>query len=127
MNEYKPASRPAALGAAAVALAAMTIALGLVLPARIDTSTDVRATATPRAASAPAAEIVVAPIRVEVVAVRDATLAPVQAHTSAPKRKHGSGSAAGRALAAPQRIGYRDAGTPAPRPPTASGTVAAAS
>ena len=54
MNEYKPSSRPAAFGAFAVALTAMTIGLAVVLPAKIDAvKQEVRTAAAPQPATAP--------------------------------------------------------------------------
>lgn len=109
MNDYKPASRTAALGAAALALAmtAITIGFAVVAPAKLDSGFRFHALALEalQPSSVQAAPLAAAPMRIEVVAVRYGALAPAQAHTSAPKRKHGSGSGARKAIAAPERVG----------------------
>lgn len=115
MNDYKP-TRPAALGAAAVAMTALTIGFAVVLPARVDTTAQVRMIA-PQTVSASATEAAAAPLRVEVIAVRDAAWSPADAVPTVPKRKaQGPGQAAKGAVAAPERVGYRGASAPAPCP-----------
>ena len=93
MNDYKPSSRPAAFGAVAVALTAMTVGLAVVLPAKMDAgSHEVRTVSAPQPVSAPAADLDSGPIRIEVIAGRDSTWMPVHTHLTAPKSKpQGSG------------------------------------
>jgi len=130
MNEYKPSSRPAAFGAFAVALTAMTIGLAVVLPARMDAGKqEVRAMAAPRPAGGPAADLDSGPIRIDVLARRDSTWMPVQTQLTAPKsRAQGSGRLGARAVAAPEPLSHADAGLqPAACPYLTKGTVAATS
>jgi hypothetical protein len=130
MNDYKPASRPATFGLAALVMTAMTIGAMVILPAKLDSAgVAARALARAQPVSAPAPEAVAGPLRVDVVARRDAAWAPVEAHLTAPKRKpQGSGRVVGRGVAAPERVGYRgaDAG-PAPCRYLTSGMVEATS
>lgn len=129
MNEYKPASRPAAFGAVAVALTAMTVALAVVLPAKMDTgSRDVRAAAAPLPVSAPAADLDSGPIRIDVIASRNPSV--VRVHTDlTPRSKHPLSKSLGkRAVAGPDRLGGADAGYQrALCPYLIKGTVAATS
>lgn len=130
MNEYKPSSRPAAFGAFAVAMTAMTIALAVVLPAKMDAGKhEVRTLAAPRPASAPAADPDSGPIRIDVVARRDSAWMPVHTQLTAPKSKaQGSGRLGARAVAAPEPLSHADAGLqPALCPYLTKGTVAATS
>jgi hypothetical protein len=130
MNDYKPSSRPAAFGAFAVALTALTIGLAVVLPAKMDAgSHEVRTVATSQSASTPAADTGSGPIRIEVIARRDSTWMPVRAQLASPKSKaQGSGRAAAHAVAAPEPQSGADAGLqPALCPYLISGTVAATS
>jgi hypothetical protein len=130
MNDYKPSSRPAAFGALAVALTALTIGLAVVLPAKMDAgSHEVRTVATSQSASTPAADTGSGPIRIEVIARRDSTWMPVRAQLASPKSKaQGSGRAAAHAVAAPEPQSGADAGLqPALCPYLISGTVAATS
>jgi hypothetical protein len=74
MNEYKLLSRPAASGAVAIALTAMTIGLAVVLPAKMDAGKrEVQTTAAPQPAGDPAADLDSGPIRIDVIARRDST------------------------------------------------------
>lgn len=130
MNEYKPTSRPAAFGVVAVALTAMTVALAVVLPAKIDTGgSSVRTVAAPLPVSAPAADVDSGRIRVDVIATRNPSV--VQAHTqvTAPRAKHPVSERLGtRAVAGPDRLGGTDAGYQrALCPYLTKGTVAATS
>jgi hypothetical protein len=130
MNDYKPSSRPAAFGAFAVALTALTIGLAVVLPAKMDAgSHEVRTAAASRSASTSAADTDSGPIRIEVIARRDSTWMPVRAQLASPKSKaQGSGRAAAHAVAAPEPQSGADAGLqPALCPYLISGTVAATS
>jgi hypothetical protein len=128
MNDYKPSSRPAAFGALAVALTAMTVGLAVVLPAKMDAgSHEVRTVFAPQPVSAPAADLDSGPIRIDVIAGRDSTWMPVHTHLTAPKPKLSGGSGA-RAVAAPEPLGRADAGLQrALCPYLTSGTVAATS
>jgi len=85
--------------------------------------------AAPQPASAPAAEPDSGPIRIEVIARRDATWMPVRTQLTSPKSKaQGSGRAATHAVAAPEPLSGADAGLqPALCPYLISGTVAATS
>jgi hypothetical protein len=130
MNEYKPASRPAAFGAVAVALTAMTVALAVVLPATMEAgSRDVRSVAAPSPVSGPAADLDSGPIRIDAIASRNPSM--VQAHTrlNAPRsRQQGSERLGTRAVAGPDRLGGADAGYQrALCPYLTKGTVAATS
>jgi hypothetical protein len=130
MNDYKPSSRPAAFGAFAVALTALTIGLAVVLPAKMDAGNHaVHTVATSQSASTPAADTGSGPIRIEVIARRDSTWMPVRAQLASPKSKaQGSGRAAAHAVAAPEPQSGADAGLqPALCPYLISGTVAATS
>ena len=111
MNDYKPSSRPAAFGAFAVALTALTIGLAVVLPAKMDAGSHaVHTVAAPQPASAPAAEPDSGPIRIEVIARRDATWMPVRTQLTAPKSKAPGVRRAGtHAVAAPEPLSGTDA------------------
>lgn len=130
MNDYKPASRPAAFGAIAVALTAMTIGLAVVLPAKMDTrDRDVQTIAIPQPAGLPAADVDTAPIRIEVVAAREPSIMRVQSHLPVTKSsRQGSGHLGTRAVAAPEHLGGADAALQrAACPYLSKGTVAATS
>jgi hypothetical protein len=130
MNDYKPSSRPGALGAFAVALTAMTIGLAVVLPAKMDAGKhEVRTVAAPQAAGAPVADLDSGPIRIDVIARRDSGWMPVHTQLTAPKSKaQGSGRLGAHAVAAPEPLSHADAGLqPALCPYLSSGTVAATS
>jgi hypothetical protein len=130
MNEYKPSSRPAAFGAFAVAMTAMTIGLAVVLPAKMDAGRhEVRTVAAPQPAGAPAVDLDSGPIRIEVIARRDSTWVPVRTQLTAPKSKaQGSGRLGAHAVAAPEPLSHADAGLqPALCPYLIKGTVAATS
>ena len=106
MNEYKPSSRPAAFGAFAVALTAMTVGLSVVLPAKMDAGKhEVRTVAPPQPAGIPAADVDSGPIRIDVIARRDSTWMPVHTQLTAPKsRAQGTGRVGVRAVAAPEPL-----------------------
>jgi hypothetical protein len=130
MNEYKPAYRPAAFGALAVALTAMTIGLAVVLPAKMDArSLEVRTVAAPPPASAPVADRDSGPIRIDVVAERGNSWTPVHTQLIATKSgHHGSGRIGAHAVAAPKHLGRADGGLQrAVCPYLTKGTVAATS
>jgi len=130
MNEYKPSSRPAAFGAVAVALTAMTIGLAVVLPAKMDAGSHaVRTVSAPELAVVPAAEPDAGPIRIEVIARRDSAWTPVHTNLTAPKsRTQGSGRLGAQTVAAPEPLSRADAGLqPAFCPYLTKGTVAATS
>jgi hypothetical protein len=129
MNEYKPTSRPAAFGAIAVALTAVTIALAIVLPASMDSGSRVIREVVAPADVPAAADLGPGPIRIDVVARRDG--AATTAHTHATTWKgvaHESGRSGTRAVAAPERLGDADDGLrKANCPYLIRGTVAATS
>ena len=130
MNDYKPFSRPAAFGAVAVALTAMTIGLAVVLPAKMDSGSHaVRTVAAPQPVAPPAADLDSGPMRIDVIADRDAAWMPVHTHLTAPKsRQQGSGRLDAHAVAAPERLGRADSGVQqALCPYLIKGTVAATS
>jgi hypothetical protein len=130
MNEYKPSSRPAAFGAFAVALTAMTIGLAIILPAKMDAGRhEIQTVAAPQPTGAPAADLDSGPIRIDVVARRDSAWGPVHTQLTAPKAKaQGSGRLGARAVAAPEPLSHADAGLqPAVCPYLSRGTVAATS
>jgi hypothetical protein len=130
MNDYKPSSRPAAFGAFAIGLTAMTIGLAVVLPAKMDAGNhEVRTVAAAQLASAPAADPDSGPIRIEVIARRDSNWMPVHTQLASPKSKsQGSGRLGAHAVAAPEPLSRADARLqPALCPYLISGTVAATS
>jgi hypothetical protein len=130
MNDYKPSSRPAAFGAFAIALTAMTLGLAVVLPAKMGAGNhEVRTVAAPQPASAAAADPDSGPIRIEVVARRDSTGMPVHTQlTSGKSKAQGSGRMGAHAVAAPEPTSRADARLqPAVCPYLISGTVAATS
>jgi hypothetical protein len=130
MNDYKPSSRPAAFGAVAVALTAMTVGLAVVLPAKMDAGNhEVRTVSAPELATVPAADPDSGPIRIEVIARRDSAWTPVHTQLTAPKSKaQGSGWLGAHAVAAPEPLSHAGAGLqPALCPYLTSGTVAATS
>ncbi|MGH7062812.1 MAG: hypothetical protein ACREET_01900 [Stellaceae bacterium] len=90
-------------------MTAITVAVMVILPAKLDSAAvEARALAAARPASAPA---IAGPLRVDVVAGRDAAWTPTQARVDARKRKsQGSGRVGARAIAAPERVGYRGPG-----------------
>jgi hypothetical protein len=109
MNDYKPTSRPAAFGAAAIALTAITIALAVVLPAKLDSdSRGVRTVAAPLSVSA-AAEPDPGPIRVDVIASRNPPAAPMHTHLRVPKSKQRADRMGTHAVAAPEPLSRADA------------------
>lgn len=75
-ENYESSNQRAALGMAAVAMAAITIGLSLVVPAKTTTSS--REAAALSKAVSPAADVVGGPLRVDVIAVREPSLASVQ-------------------------------------------------
>src|SRR4029078_9104602 len=111
MNAYKPSSRPAAFGAFAVALTAMTIGLAVILPAKMDAGRhEIQTVAAPQPAGAPAGDPGAGSIRVDVVARRDSAWGPVHTQLTAPKAKaQGSGGLGARAVAAAAPVSQRDA------------------
>lgn len=130
MNEYKPSSRPAAFGAFAVALTAMTIGLAVVLPAKMDAGKHELPTVTaPQPAAVPVLDVDSGPIRIDVIARRGSGWVPVQAQLTTPKSKaQGSGRLGAHALAAPEPLSNADAALqPAICPYLSKGTVAATS
>jgi hypothetical protein len=132
MNDYKPSSRPAAFGAVAVALTAMTVGLAVVLPAKMGAGNhEVRAVSAPELATVPAADPDPdsGPIRIEVIARRDSAWMPVHTQLTAPKSKaQGFGQLGAHAVAAPEPLSHAGAGLqPALCPYLTSGTVAATS
>ena len=130
MNDYKPSSRPAAFGAFAVALTALTIGLAVVLPAKMGAGSHaVHTMAAPQPASAPAADPDSGPIQIEVIARRDSNWMPVHTQlTSSKSKAQGSGRLGARAVAAPEPLSRADARLqPALCPYLISGTVAATS
>ena len=130
MNEYKPSSRPAAFGAFAVALTAMTVGLAVVLPAKMDAGKHAVVTVTaPQPAGAPMADVDSGPIRIDVIARRDSNWVPVHTQFTTSKSKaQGSGSLGAHAVAAPEPLSHADAALqPAICPYLSKGTVAATS
>jgi hypothetical protein len=130
MNDYKPSSRPAAFGAFAVALTAMTIGLTVVLPAKIGANNnEVRTLAAPQPASAVAPDQGSDPIRIEVVARREPAAMPMHTGLTSPKSKaQASGRLGTHAVAAPEPSRRADARVkPALCPYLINGTVAATS
>jgi hypothetical protein len=129
MNDYKPSSRPAAFGAFAIALTAMTIGLAVVLPAKMDAGNhEVRTVAAAQPASAPAADPDSGPIRIEVIARRDSNWMQVHTPLTSKSKAQGSGRLGAHAVAAPEPLSRADARLqPALCPYFISGTVAATS
>lgn len=77
-ENYESSNQRAALGMAAVAMAAITIGLSLVVPAKTTTSSREAAAPALSKAVSPAADVVGGPLRVDVIAVREPSLASVQ-------------------------------------------------
>lgn len=141
MNDYKPTSFPAAFGAAAIALTALTIGFAVVVP--MHAGSGIRAPApvasspvasTASNASAPMA--VGERIHIDVVAVRPAApratrdgWVPVEARARARKVQPATEAPRSgvRSAARPERVGYQGAVAPARCPYLISGTVSAAS
>ena len=111
MNEYKPTSRPAAFGALAVTLTAVTIALAIVLPANMDSGSRVIREVIAPADVPGAADLGPGPIRIDVVAHRDGASMPAHTHATTWKGvARASGRSSTRAVAAPERLGDADDG-----------------
>jgi hypothetical protein len=129
MNDYKPASRHAAFGAAAVALAAMTIGLTVVLPAKMDSAQEPRRAVAPQITDAPTVDADAGPLRIEVIARRGSASTTVATHATALKRERQASDRPGtHAAAAPDRLGHADAGLqPTSCPYLIKGTVEATS
>jgi len=108
MNEYKPASRPAAFGALAVTLAAITIGLAVVLPAKMDSAKESFG-ATQQSTSPAAVDADAGPLHVEVIARRSSAWATVHNRMPHPDRQ-ASDRPAVRAVASPQHVSRADAG-----------------
>jgi hypothetical protein len=76
MNSYQPSTPRAKLGLIAVAMAAITFGVMVVLPAAQDSgSTDIVTLATAKASSAAPIEVAISPARIDVIAVREPDVA----------------------------------------------------
>ena len=91
MNPYQISSPRKIFAIAAVAMTAITIGFSVVVPTQIQSgSRDARTMTASKAMTAVPAEVVVGPLRVEVIGVRDPELVSVQVRSAPPKRKHES-------------------------------------
>jgi hypothetical protein len=91
MNQYQISSPRKIFAIAAVAMTAITIGFSVVVPSQIQSGARDARTLTASKAMTPApVEGVAAPLRVEVIGVRDPELISVQVRAAPPKRKHES-------------------------------------
>ena len=91
MNPYQISSPRKIFAIAAVAMTAITIGFSVVVPTQIQSgSRDARTMTASKAMTAVPAEVVVGPLRVEVIGVRDPALISVQVRSAPPKRKQES-------------------------------------
>jgi hypothetical protein len=91
MNPYRTSSPRKIFAIAAVAMTAITIGFSVVVPTQIQSGARDARTLTASKAMTPApAEVVVGPLRVEVIGVRDPKLISVQVRGAPPKRKQES-------------------------------------
>ena len=91
MNQYQISSPRKVFAIAAVAMTAITIGFSVVAPTQIQSGARDARTLTASKAMPPApAEVVAAPLRVEVIGVRDPELISVQIRSARPKRKQES-------------------------------------
>ena len=91
MNHYQISSPRRVFAIAAVAMTAITIALSVVAPAKMQSETrDLRALTTSKAITLAPAEVAAGPLRVYVVGVREPELVSVHVRSTPPKRKQES-------------------------------------
>ncbi len=91
MNHYQISSPRKVFAIAAVAMTAITIALSVVAPAKMQSETrDLRALTTSKAITPAPAEVAAGPLRVYVVGVREPELVSVHVRSTPPKRKQES-------------------------------------
>jgi hypothetical protein len=91
MNHYQISSPRKVFAIAAVAMTAITIALSVVAPAKMQSDTrDLRALTTSKAMTPAPAEVAASPLQVYVVGVREPELVSVHGRSTPPKRKQES-------------------------------------
>jgi hypothetical protein len=91
MNRYQISSPRKAFAVASVALTAITIALAVIAPAKMNSGAqDLRTVAAMTVTSRTPIEAVPARLRVDVTGIREPEFASVQARTVMPKRKQDS-------------------------------------
>jgi hypothetical protein len=93
MNRYSSPIPRAALGFAAATLAAMTLGLSVIAPAKMESGNpETLSLAAPQAATPTPTEVAVGPMRIQVVAVREPALATQVRHLqpAQPKRRQQS-------------------------------------
>ena len=91
MNHYQISSPRKVFAIAAVAMTAITIALSVVAPAKMQSDTrDLRALTTSKAMTPAPAEVAARPLQVYVVGVREPELVSVHGRSTPPKRKQES-------------------------------------
>ena len=91
MNPYQISSPRKIFAIAAVAMTAITIGFSVVVPTQIQSGArDARSLTASKATTPAPTEVVAAPLRVEVIGVRDPELVSVQVRNAPPKRKHES-------------------------------------
>ena len=91
MNQYQISSPRKIFALAAMAMTAITIGFSVVVPTQIQSGAQNARTLTASKAVTPGpAEVVAAPLRVEVIGVRDPELISVQVRSAPPKRKQES-------------------------------------
>lgn len=83
-ESYEPSNRRAVLGVTAIALTALTFGLSLVVPAKMTSgSRELPASA----ASPTAAQVAGGPMRIDIIAVRDPSVASAQVRNGPTKHK----------------------------------------
>src|SRR5229473_1487706 len=88
MNRYQISSPRKVFAIAAVAMTAITIALSVVMPAKMQSDTrDLRALATSKAVTPAPVEVAASPLQVYVFGVREPELLSTHVRSTPPKRK----------------------------------------
>ena len=91
MKQYQISSPRKIFAIVAVAMTAITIGFSVVVPTQIQSGArDARTLTASKAVTLAPAEVVAAPLRVEVIGVRDSELISVQVRSAPPKRKQES-------------------------------------
>lgn len=87
-EDYETSSRRAVLGTAAVALTAITLALSLLVPAKMTSAgREVPASALSKSAPPATADVVSGPLHIDVIGVREPSFASAQVRNVHAKRK----------------------------------------
>ena len=75
MNRYQPKAPRAAFGIAAIAMTVLTLGLAVVVPAKLAPAGPEASTLLAVKSKAPATEVTIVPARIEVIGVRESTVA----------------------------------------------------